>query len=170
MTITILHKYLYHDIKQLTTRYAEARNMDAETRDMAQIGDGQSDKELIMRLIITGVSKMKRLLKDKLVLASTDADDKLPKEKESWSFPFKDETEADGESLAGLMHWFVVRTAVYEWCAMFSPNDMAAAKLDADETKNDLDDILSASMPMKEKKERLTEDWPAEIEYTYSNE
>ena len=55
MTITILHKYLYHDIKQLTTRYAEARNMDAETRDMAQIGDGQSDKELIMRLIITGV-------------------------------------------------------------------------------------------------------------------
>ena len=59
MTITILHKYLYHDIKQLTTRYAEARNMDAETRDMAQIGDGQSDKELIMRLIITGVSRMK---------------------------------------------------------------------------------------------------------------
>ena len=53
---------------------------------------------------------------------------------------------------------------------MFSPNDMAAAKLDADETKNDLDDILSASMPMKEKKEMLTEDWPAEIEYTYSNE
>ena len=166
MTITLIHKYLYHDIKQLTTRYAEARNMDAETRDMAQIGDGQSDKELIMRLIITGVSRMRRLIKDKLVQANTDADDKLPKE----SFKFKDETESDGEALAGLMHWFVVRTAVYEWCAMFSPNDMAAAKLDADETKNELDDILSASMPMKEKKERLTEDWPAEIEYTYSNE
>ena len=68
------------------------------------------------------------------------------------------------------MHWFVVRIAVCEWCDMFSPNDMAAAKLDADETKNDLDDILSASMPMKEKKEMLTDDWPAEIEYTYSNE
>ena len=168
MTITLLHKYLYHDIKQLTTRYAEARNMDAETRDMAQIGDGQS--ELIMRLIITGVSRMKRLIKDKLVPEGTDADDKLPKEKESWSFQFKGETEADGEALAGLMHWFVVRAAVCEWCTMFSPNDMTAAKLDADETKNDLDDILSASMPMKEKKERLTEDWPAEIEYTYSNE
>ena len=36
MTITLIHKYLYHDIKQLTTRYSEARNMDAETRDMAQ--------------------------------------------------------------------------------------------------------------------------------------
>ena len=114
MTITLLHKYLYHDIKQLTTRYAEARNMDAETRDMAQIGDGQSDKELIMRLIITGVSRMRRLIKDKLVTTGTDADDKLPKEKESWSFKFKDETEADGETLAGLMHWFVVRTAVCE--------------------------------------------------------
>ena len=170
MTITILHKYLYHDIKQLTTRYAEARNMDAETRDMAQIGDGQSDKELIMRLIITGISRMKRLIKDKLATAGTDADDKLPKEKESWSFQFKDETDADGEALAGLMHWFIVRTAVYEWCAMFSPNDMAAAKMDTDETKNDLDDILSESMPMKEKKEMLTEDWQAEIEYTYSNE
>ena len=170
MTITILHKYLYHDIKQRTTRYAEGRNMDAETRDMAQIGDGQSDKELIMRLIITGVSRMKRLIKDKLATAGTDADDKLPKEKESWSFQFKDETDADGEALAGLMHWFVVRTAVCEWCAMFSPNDMAAAKLDADETKNDLDDILSASMPMKEKNEMLTEDWRAEIEYTYNNE
>ena len=170
MTITLLHKYLYHDIKQLTTRYAEARNMDAETRDMAQIGDGQSDKELIMRLIITGVSRMKRLIKDKLATAGTDADDKLPREKESWSFQFKDETEADGEALAGLMHWLVVRTAAYDWCAMFSPNDMAAAKLDADETKNDLDDLLSASMPMKDKKEMLTDDWPAEIEYTYSNE
>ena len=114
MTITRLHKYIYREIKQLTTRYAGARNMDAETRDMAQIGDGQSDKELIMRLIITGVSRMRRLIKDKLVTTGTDADDKLPKEKESWSFKFKDETEADGETLAGLMHWFVVRTAVCE--------------------------------------------------------
>ena len=75
MIIELLYKYLDHDVRQLTTRYAEARTNDPELRDLSQLGDGTSDQQLIRRLIVTGVGKLRAVLRDKLVNSTENADD-----------------------------------------------------------------------------------------------
>lgn len=179
MTIKLLYTYLAHDVMQLTTRYAEARAKEPDTRDLAQMGDGQSDQELIMRFIMTGAARLRRVLRGKLVTPTEDATDILPTsdtpkgerpKTDSWEFTFNDTAEeADGEALAGLMHWFVVRWAVSEWCRMFSPNDLPIAKQDTKDTENEIDELLSeVAMPTKERAAKTTEDWPADIVYSYT--
>lgn len=176
MTIKLFYTYLAHDVKQLTTRYAEARTKEPDLRDLAQLGDGESDKELIMRLIVTGVSRLKRVLKGKIRLCAEDSNDILPTDTQekgrpvidSWSFDFdNNNSDADGESLAGLMHWLVVRFAITEWCRMFSPADMGVAKQETQDVENEIDELLSGiAMPLKERTKKNTEDWPAEIVYS----
>lgn len=174
MIIQLLYKYLDHDIKQLATRYADARAKEPEIKDLAQLGDGDSDQQLIMRLIVTGVGRLRKVLAQKLKIVTDNSDDTLPEAKEGkrpqkdrWDFDFKKDY-ADSRALAELMHWFIVRTAVAEWCLMFSPNDAGAAKSEIEETEADLDELLSHSaMPVKERRKIVYDDSPAEITYTF---
>ena len=166
MIIELLYKYLDHDVRQLTTRYAEVRTNDPEVRDISQLGDGKSDQQLIMRLIVTGVGRLRAVLRDKLVNRTENADDKLPVAA-SWDFTFK-EADADSRALAELMHWFIVKAAIVEWCRMFSPNDLPEVKYALEDAADELDELLSGSgMPMKERRTLVDEDGPAEVKFTY---
>lgn len=166
MIIELLYKYLDHDVRQLTTRYAEARTNDPELRDLSQLGDGTSDQQLIRRLIVTGVGKLRAVLRDKLVNSTENADDKFPVVT-SWEFNFK-EADADSRALAELMHWFIVRAAIVEWCRMFSPSDLSEVKSAVGDAADELDELLSSSsMPTKERRTLISEDGPAEVKFTY---
>jgi len=174
MTIQLLYRYLDHDVRQLTTRYAEARAQEPEAKDLAQLGDGDSDQQLIMRLVVTGVGRLRAVLGDKVETVSGDSDDTLPDasgntrpHRDKWEFTFK-KTTADSRALAEIMHWLVVRAAIAEWCRMFSPTDTAEAKAETEELEADLDELLSRpAIPVKERRRIVLEDAPTEITYTF---
>lgn len=165
MKITLLYKYIKYDIEQLTHRYGEARmKADPDLKDLAQFGEGESDDALMRRYTFTGTAKLRRILNDYLEKKTEDANDTLVK-KESWSFTFTEEI-GDSHGLAELMHWFVVKFAVWEWCKAFSPADSAISKAELDDIEDDLEDFMGDSaMPMKERRPRWEDVDDVEIIY-----
>jgi len=168
MQVKLIYKYLEYDIEQITHRYASARITDAEIKDMAQIDNSTSDSNLSLRYCITGVAKLKKILKDYIENGTNDSDDKL-NATDSWTFKFN-EAIADSNALAGLMHWFVVKFATAEWAKTYSPNDTSAANKDLNDCADELDELLSESeMPMKERRtEYLEDDMIIEVTAQYS--
>ena len=129
MTIVLKWKYLHYDIDQLTYRYGKVHTTDEENKELAQTTAGnESDTNLVMRLVVTGTARLRRILADYITAKVEDANDTLPTEKTEWSFTFNDDVEADGHALAELMHWFVVRWCIYEWCKMFAPEQAPLEK------------------------------------------
>lgn len=167
MKITLLLEYLRYDVWQLTHRAGQVRIDEPETKDLAQMDDNESDENLILRFVLTGTAKLRHLLKDWLERKSEEASDELPEGKQSWSFTFR-EDKADSHALAELMHWFVVRYAVYEWMGLFSPSEKASAKADLDGVADEIKDALQGSdMPMKERRDISDPAEEYEVEITY---
>lgn len=155
MRIKLIAKYLAHDIRQITYRYASARNEDYEKRLESQFGEDESDSQLILRYLYTGTAKLRMLLKERIEQKHEDADDTLA-EKAEWGFNFK-ENYADSHALAEMMHWFVVRFAVAQWAKTYSPNDAALAEGELSDIEDELKDWLDDAMPMKEHRSRPDE-------------
>lgn len=155
MRIELLFDSIYYDVRQLTYRFAEPRydtEKQAESKDLAQLGDNDSDRDLVLRFCYTGTAKLRYILKEYITKKTEDANDAL-NIKDKWGFNFTHEI-MDSHGLAELMHWFVVRYALYEWARMFSANDAKAIKDDLDETKEELEDLLiDSTWPIKERKE-----------------
>ncbi len=168
MIITLLFQYIKHDVHQLTHRYAESRTEDPDVKDIAQLDDNTSDKQLVMRYCLTGTARLRRILKEYITYKTEDANDTLPQDKQSWSFAFKDDLdEADAHAMAELMHWFVVKFCLWEWMKMFgSPSDIKAAGDDVTSLEEDLKDMTGQfAMPMKERRTQYSE--TDEVTYTY---
>lgn len=164
MRIKLLAKYIAHDVRQLTYRYAVGRFEEDEKRMDAQIGENDSDDQLILRYIYTGTAKLRMILKDHIEQKHEDADDTLANKTE-WGFTFKEEF-ADSHALAELMHWFVVKFALAQWVKMFSPNEAGLAEGELDEIEDELKNWLDDAMPMKEHRSRLDEIIP-DVEIVY---
>lgn len=170
MTIVLKWKYLHYDIDQLTYRYGKVHTTDEENKELAQTTAGnESDTNLVRRLVVTGTARLRRILADYITAKVEDANDTLPTEKAEWSFTFNDDVEADGHALAELMHWFVVRWCIYEWCKMFAPEQAPLEKAGADELKKDLERMMhgDSSMPTKEPLKNNDEEYVESVVITY---
>lgn len=154
MTIRLLFKYIHYDVDQLTWRYGKTHNADEENKEISQTTlANESDKNLVLRWAVTGTALLRRILAEYITEKVEDANDTLPTTKEDWSFTFNDDVTADGHALAELMHWFIVRWCMYQWCLAFAPDQALLEKRTTDDLKKDLDKMLGggdSAMPMKE--------------------
>lgn len=168
MKIKLLKKYIAYDVRQIVHRMAEARiTENGELRVKAQLGENESDVNLITRYITSGIARMVRIINDYIECRHDDADDKL-EENAEYTFHFKDDV-ADSQSLAGLMHWFVVKFAVCEWARAYGTRaDVQSCKEELDDLESDLSDLLlSSNMPTKERRkiEEIADEYEVEIIY-----
>lgn len=173
MTIKLLWKYLHYDVDQLTWRYGKTHNADEENKEISQTALGESDTNLVKRLVITGTARLRRILADYITEKSVDANDTLPLDKTDWSFTFNAEVAADGHALAELMHWFVVRFALWQWCKMFAPDQASMEEREMKDLKKDLDKMLEGSdsaMPMKEALATIDDGLEDEVVIIYESE
>lgn len=167
MKITLLLKYIKYDVWQLTHRAGQVRITDPELKDLAQMDDNESDEHLILRLALTGTARLRHFLKDYIERKGEDATDELPEGKQSWSFTFR-EDKADSHALAELMHWFVVRYAVYEWMGLFAPSEQAAARAELEDVADEIKEAMQDSdMPTKERRDISDPSEEYEVEITY---
>lgn len=174
MTIELLWKYIHYDVDQLTWRYGKTHTNDEENKHISQTTTDESDTNLVKRFAVTGVGKLRRYLDDYVESNTDDADDTLPISTTSWSFVFDDEVTADGRGLAKLMHWFIVRFCIWQWCKIFAPDQAAMEERELKDLKKDLDKMLEggdSAMPTKEALVISPDDeYDDEIVITYSSE
>ena len=173
MEIRLLWKYLHYDVDQLTWRYGKTHTADEENKEISQTALGESDTNLVRRLVITGTARLRRILADYITEKTEDANDTLPLDKTDWSFTFNADVTADGHALAELMHWFVVRFALCQWCKMFAPKQAPMEEREVKDLKKDLEKMLEggdSAMPMKEALTTPDDGLEDEIVITYTSE
>lgn len=171
MRIELFWKWIHYDVDQLTWRYGKTHNSDEENKEISQTtANNESDANLMLRFAVTGTARLRRYLSDYISAKTEDANDALPLEKKKWGFNFNSEVEADGHALAELMHWFVVRWCMLQWCNIFAPDQSALERAELNELKKDLDGTLGGSdsaMPMKEKLTGPDDKYQDEVVFTY---
>lgn len=161
MTIRLEYRHLGYDIEQLLEQYTSAQIEDADRRHGANLrSEDANEGDLIRRLVLTGCSRLRSLLAKHLLRNAVDATDALG-ENASWDYTFKPSVNADGQMLADLMHWAVVRYALSAWCKM--QGAYREADKEAEEAELQVASILEAvkqlDMPMKQgKREPVPED------------
>jgi hypothetical protein len=167
--ITLLYQYLAYDIEQLLEQYATARIEDTERRHEANLRRAESHEgDLIRRLALTGCSRLRSLLAKYLLRNAVDATDALG-ENASWNYTFKPSVNADGQMLADLMHWAVVRYAMSAWCKMQGAYREADKETEEAELQvaSILETVKQLDMPLKMGK---AEPVPEDIIYIHYGE
>lgn len=156
MKIELLWKWLKYDVRQLTWRYAKARLEDKspETADMASEDGSKTSEDMTYRLCLTGAARLGAVLKDYLDDDGVEeADDKGETYAQAWLFGLKRGADVSGaQSMASLMHWYIVRFAVWQWLKMYSPNEAGQERQELKELEDEMKTALSlGDMPMKER-------------------
>lgn len=169
MTIRLEYQYLAYDIEQLLEQYTSAQIEGTEKRYEVNLRRAESHEgDLIRRLVLTGCSRLRSLLAKYLLRNVVDATDTLG-ENASWDYTFKPSVNADGQMLADLMHWAVVRYAMSAWCKM--QGAYREADKETEEADLQIASILEAvkqfDMPMKQGK---IEPVPEDIIYIHYGE
>lgn len=160
MTIRLLYKYICYDVEQLVDRYVKGQIEGTEKRYEANLrSEDANDGDLIRRLVLTGCSRLRSLLAKYLLRNAVDATDD-PGENASWDYTFKPSVNADGQMLADLMHWAVVRFAMSAWCKMQGAYREADKEIEDAELQvtSILDAVKQLDMPMKQGKRVPAED------------
>lgn len=151
MTVKLLYKYLCYDVEQLVDKYVKGQIEGAEKRYEANLrSDDANEGDLIRRLVLTGCSRLRSLLAKYLLRNAVDATDALG-ENASWDFTFKPSVNADGQMLADLMHWAVVRYAMSAWCKMqgaYREADKEAEEAEL-QVASILETVKQLDMPLK---------------------
>lgn len=159
MTISLIYAYIQYDVEQLAERYADAWTPDPEMRFKLTLRSDEGDEaDLIRRLIDTACSRLAASLQKYLQSDKSDADDSLRND-DRRDYQLKGDN-ADGQSVADLMHWCAVRYAIAEWCRMqgrYREADAEAAEA-ATLTTSLTDSLRRGSMPMKEGKAQKVEE------------
>lgn len=169
MTVKLLYKYLCYDVEQIVDKYAKGQIEGAEKRYEANLrSEDANESDLIRRLVLTGCSRLRSLLAKYLLRNAVDATDALG-ENASWDYTFKPSINADGQMLADLMHWAVVRYALSAWCKM--QGAYREADKETEEAELQVTSILEAvkqlDMPLKQGK---AEPVPEDIIYIHYGE
>lgn len=160
MTIRLLYKYICYDVEQLMEQYSNAKIEDPGKRYEANLrSEDANEGDLIRRLVLTGCSRLRSLLAKYLLRNAVDATDTLG-ENASWDYTFKPSVNADGQMLADLMHWAVVRYAMSAWCKMQGAYREADKEIEDAELQvtSILDAVKQLDMPMKQGKRVPAED------------
>ncbi len=160
MKIILKYKYLSYDVEQLLHKYSRFRIEDAEKRYEADMRvSDKNEGDLIRRLLLTGASRLRRRLAKYIRNNVVDAIDSLG-DNTGWEYQFLDSVDADGQMLADLMHWMVVRYAISGWLRMigaYAEADKEGAEADKLET-DIVDAVNRIKMPMKEDKPQPIEE------------
>lgn len=161
ITVTLYQEQLTHTIRQVLHRAGE-NVKDEDLRATVQMDESKSDVQLTERLIQTGVARLKLLLKEHLTEQATTADDTL-QDPDSWQFDI--DLDGDGQSLANLMHWFVVWWALKGLLPVLGLTALAeSAAAEVEEAEELIDEeLVSLAMPIKERRDIDTPDKYAPI-------
>lgn len=153
MKIRLLWKWLRYDVQQLTWRYARARMEDKqpEVGDLASEDDSKTSDNLVYRLCLTGLARLGVVLRKYIDENGDEADDDGTRKAPSWVFTLREGSDMAGaQSMAGLMHWFVVRFAVWSWLKMYSPAEAAGERQELKDLEDEMTSALDLGvMPMK---------------------
>lgn len=164
MTITLYEEQIKHSIRQILHR----AGCDLESltlKSYVQMDESESDEELLRRLIRTGVAKVKTILREHLNNKGETGDDKLSNGYEQYAFSL--DLNGDGQSLADLLHWFVVWRALRALFPIFGLDNLTnKASAEADEAEELIaEELLALSMPVKERRTIVRhEDYTPRIE------
>ena len=142
---------------------------DGEAKDLAQMEENASDEALAVRLLETGVAYAKSVLREYVekaekVEAYTDELTSV----DHWQFVMQSQVDADGQTVADLLHWLVVKVALMEWAKMFAPSEAVQVGADVMDAVASLTATLKTTpMPMKTRRDIVCGD-DNEIEITYT--
>lgn len=154
MQVNLYRDYLRYDIEAITSRYANARVKDPELRDEASQDDSASSRALTDRLISSGVAMALTMLSDHVSEVGNEAVDNKPRKNTSICVETLHDMKVSGKVLASLLHWVVVRYAVYSFLQTYAPNEAYAEKRHYEDLLLIAKSKLRTSpMPMKEKSE-----------------
>lgn len=151
--ITLYWKYIKYDIDSWTWNNAEYSIESPLQRHHAESDD--KDSNMIFRFVEKAIASLKRILDDRLCKDVSETDNTLPKVDPSWKFDLAEGGyDTDYSVLTNLMHAFVVKTALAEWCATYFPSHVAELK---EASANLAMDISNAAfkkkMPLKQMRE-----------------
>lgn len=148
ISITLYYEQLEHTIVQVLHR-AGANVNDRDLRYLVQMDENTSDRQLIRRLIRTGLAKVKTFLRDHLADKTLTGNDLLREDEMSWTFGL--DLDGDGQALADLLHWFIVWRALAGICPAFGLSALAeqakGEALEAEDLINE--ELVALSMPIK---------------------
>lgn len=153
MTVSLIYSYLRYDAEQMIDKYATTWIESPTERFKSNLRSEELDEaDLLWRLIATTSSRLHTELGKYLHRESNDATNAM-REGGRRDYKFK-HPSADGQSLADLMHWYVVRHVVAAWCMMQGRYKEAEVEnLEADNILSSLIETLrKGSMPMKQGK------------------
>lgn len=147
--ITLLYPSLLYDTEQLIEQYSLSWYENPEERFEANLRMQEgTEGDLLRRLVMTGCSRLKQRLNRYLEQDAYDADDSQRNDKQT---DYLLKCDADGQAMADLMHWYVVRYALSEWCKMRGHYKEASAE--GEELKESESAILAqlkkSGMPRK---------------------
>ncbi len=154
MTITLYEAQLAHTIRQILHRAGEGVESPS-LRDAVQMDGSTSDEQMIRRFIRTGVARVKTMLREHIQQPSGEPEgtvtgtDELGNGYASYTIAL--ELNGDGQSLADLLHWFVVWRALAGLLPSLGLNGLAekAVAETADAEGLIKDEALSLAMPIK---------------------
>ena len=151
MTITLYANEIEHTIRQILHR----AGCDLESltlKGYVQMDKTESDAELLTRLIRTGVAKVKTILRNHITPVTENATDELDNGYDTYAFAL--DLDGDGQSLADLLHWFVVWWVLKTLGAMFGLTNIAGKANSEVEEAEELikEELLALAMPIKERR------------------
>ena len=152
ISITLYYEQLEHTIVQVLHR-AGANVNDRDLRYLVQMDENTSDRQLIRRLIRTGLAKVKTFLRDHLADKTATGNDLLREDEMSWTFGL--DLDGDGQALADLLHWFIVWRAIAGIAPAFGLAALAEQGKEEALEAEDLisEELVALSMPIKVRRE-----------------
>lgn len=153
--ITLKWKYIKYDIDSWTWNNAEYSIESPLQRHHAE--SDKTDNDIIYRFVEKAIASLRHILDDRLDKSASDSDNSLPEIENGieWNFTLSDGGyDTDFSLLSALMHAYVVKTALAEWCATYFPSHVAELK---EASANLAIDISNAAfkkkMPLKQMRE-----------------
>lgn len=174
--IRLYRNQLFYDIEQQTHRIAEARisleNPELRHRAQVRTAPEQSDEDLLIRWIESGVSDLHIWMRNKLVKPGTNEgwwtgwgeydsndtdevevvsgddeeemvhDDALNRDVKTYDFSFG--CNVDEKAMAMLFHRFIVRYVLWQWGLIYGLNDIVSDyKGQIKDIKDEIDDNMN---------------------------
>lgn len=144
MKITLEWKFLQHDIEQWTWRLANNRIADIEQRDNAQADNIGSDVSFYKRKVGEACAELKEKLRKSVIYTHDAQNDALETANDKWELLFDIDSRSyiDAESMAAMVHQFVIRKVMLWWAEIHSPNDAKPFADEAESLKAKIEDSV----------------------------
>lgn len=155
MRISLGWIYLKHDIDQWTWRLGYMRKDDADKRFSSQSDDSGNDELFIRRKVSEAVATLNVVLAGMLNKRMEDSSDTIDTDVMEWVFELRDNArEIDTESLARLMHRYVVWYVLWAWCLIYFEEMAVRFENEANAMVTNIEDAAYSRKAPRKYKER----------------